>query len=296
MKVYLGTHRPTWLALPGPALMVSLNTLPNHPAWRAQVPWFLDSGGFTELQKYGRWRTTADQHIIRSRHAMKIGRLVYASPQDWMCEPIVINGGTTPTGLKFAGTGLSVLEHQQRTVANLLDLRRFGADVPWVPVLQGFTIDEYHHCADMYEAAGVRLVDEPLIGLGSVCRRQAMGEATEIVQSLAQRGYRLHGFGFKQDGIEACWPWLESVDSMAWSYNARAEGRKGVTCGRPNGRGGTVKSCGNCRHYALEWLARTESRVAPLQGSLLAELRSYERTNSDRLVPAVMQPADTDQR
>lgn len=57
--LYLGTHRPPWLALEGPPLMVSLNTLPQRPPWSAVVPWFLDSGGFTELQVHGRWRTTA---------------------------------------------------------------------------------------------------------------------------------------------------------------------------------------------------------------------------------------------
>lgn len=269
MKLYLGTHRPTWLTMPGPPLMVSLNTLPVNPKWVAAVPWFLDSGGFTELQQHGRWRTTATEHIERTRRAARLGHLEHASPQDWMCEPAVIAGGQMGP-LRFHGTGLSVAEHQQRTVANLVELRTLAPDLPWVPVLQGWTVDDYHRCADLYEAAGVDLAAEQLVGVGSVCRRQAMGEAQDIMRTLSERGYRLHGFGFKQEGIAKCWPWMASADSMAWSYNARAEARRVGSCGRPNGRGGVVKACNHCRHYALDWYDRTVAREgAPIQLALM---------------------------
>ena len=48
----------------------------------------------------------------------EVGGLQCAAPQDWMCEPQIV-----------AKTGLSVREHQQRTVENLLDrLVASGAD------------------------------------------------------------------------------------------------------------------------------------------------------------------------
>ena len=47
----LGTHQPGWLRTAGVPLLVSDRRLPA-----AEVPWALDSGGFTELQKYARKR------------------------------------------------------------------------------------------------------------------------------------------------------------------------------------------------------------------------------------------------
>lgn len=265
MKLFLGTHCPSWLTLDGPPLMVSLNTLPKLKAYRAVVPWFVDSGGFTELQQHGRWRTTAVQYAERCVEVVeRFGMVEWLSPQDWMCEPFVINGGAAGP-LKFAGTGLSVSEHQERTVQNYLDLIALEPDLPWVPVLQGWTVDDYHLCVDLYLSAGVDLRDNRLVGVGSVCRRQSMPEAQRIMQTLAERGYLLHGFGFKQKGIAACWPWMKSADSMAWSYNARAESG---SCGRSNGRGSVVKSCANCRHYALDWYERTLTKIGPVQLSM----------------------------
>ncbi len=262
MRLFLGTDNAAWLRLDGPPLMVSVNRLPSSPSWRPQVDWFLDSGGFTELQRHGSWRTSATQHAERVANAAALGRLVHASPQDWMCEPAIIDGGAWRHA-SFHGTGRSVLEHQHLTVQNFLDLIAIAPSLPWVPVLQGWDRDDYHRCADLYAASGVVLSAYPVVGVGSICRRQSTPEAVAILRELAARGLRLHGFGFKQAGIAAAWDVLASSDSMAWSFNARLE--KGPSCGRPNGRGGTVKSCAHCRHYALAWYNRTIARVgAPI--------------------------------
>mgnify|MGYP003340533746 FL=1 len=205
IMLFLGTDNATWLQDQMPPLMVSLNRLPTSKTYQANTDWFCDSGGFTELQQHGRWRTSPSEHIDRCRHAQRFGRMIYCSPQDWMCEPAVIQGGSIGL-LKFAGTGLTVAAHQHLTVENFLHLRSEAPDVPFIPVLQGWEVDDYHRCADLYEAAGVDLRSESLVGVGSVCRRQSLREATVIMSTLSERGYRLHGFGFKQAGIEACWP------------------------------------------------------------------------------------------
>lgn len=262
--------------------MLSRNVLPATfpPHVASVVPYVLDSGGFTELQKHGRWRAGAEEFADDVRRvATALPGMVWAAPQDWMCEPVVIAGGTVGQvevplpdgsvtltgGLHFIGTNLSVAEHQERTVENFLRLRELAPDLPFIPVLQGWEQDDYHRCADLYASAGVDLAAETTVGLGSVCRRQHMAAAVPIVRSLAERGFRLHAFGFKQQGLAACWPWLESADSMAWSWNARSEGRNlGRSCGRLF-RGRPVKSCGNCRHYAVEWWGRTVDAMRPVQ-------------------------------
>jgi len=112
-----------------------------------------------------------------------------------MCEPLIISGGRAGP-LRFVGTHLSVAEHQARTVANLTQLRELAPDLPFIPVLQGYTLPDYLRCADLYAAAGIDLTREPLVGLGSVCRRQATREVHAIVTAIHARGItRLHGFG-----------------------------------------------------------------------------------------------------
>jgi hypothetical protein len=253
VKLYLGTDRATWLRDPSmPPLFVARHVLPRVRGYRAVVPWALDSGGFTMLQRNGRWTVTATEYADDvQRICAMFGRPEFAAPMDWMSEPAMIAGGQMGA-LSFVGTGLSVEAHRELTVANLLELRTLAPDVPWLPVLQGFELEDYLACADLYAAAGVDLELEPIVGVGSVCRRQGMDEATAIFAELAGLGIRLHGFGIKQAGIAASWRSLVSADSMAWSYRARA---KKDPC-RPG-----LKSCSHCAHFALAWYQRTLAKV-----------------------------------
>jgi hypothetical protein len=71
-----------------------------------------------------------------------------------------------------------------------------------------------------YTAAGVKLA-AALVGLGSVCRRQASGGIAAIMRELHALGPCLHGFGVKTRGLAGYADGLASADSMAWSYAAR---------------------------------------------------------------------------
>jgi hypothetical protein len=242
MKFYLGTHRPHWLADTTVPLFVSNRLLAGRKTLpRASCLWALDSGGFSELGMYGEWRTTPHSYAAHVRRYIdNIGSLGWASPQDWMCEPWIT-----------AKTGLSVTEHQRRTVDNYRDLRTLGPDMPFIPVLQGWEPDDYLRHVDMYDAAGVDLEAEDTVGLGSVCRRQATGEAWSIVNSL--RPLRLHGFGMKTQAVAELGAMLTSSDSMAWSFAGRR--RPDPSCPK--------RACNNCRHYALAWRDRLLSPVRP---------------------------------
>ncbi|MFJ6729632.1 hypothetical protein ACIQPQ_32515 [Streptomyces sp. NPDC091281] len=243
MRFFLGTHQPGWLATANVPLFVSYRRLAHRRILpRAAAPWALDSGGFTELSMHGTWHTPAPVYLAAVRRFRdEIGRMEWAAPMDWMCEPWI-------TGL----TGLSVAEHQRRTIDNFLSLRHAAPDLPIVPVLQGWELSDYHRCADDYEKAGVDLAGEPVVGLGSVCRRQATGQAATIVTTLAERGLNLHGFGFKTLGLRSCGHALTSADSLAWSYDARR---------KPPMPGHTHKNCANCLDYALNWRRRALSSL-----------------------------------
>lgn len=264
MKFYLGAHQPAWLTRVDFALFVSrrrLHARRSLPA--ARTGWALDSGGFTELSMHGAWTITPAAYIAEvRRYAQHIGRLEWAAPQDWMCEPIVINGGVV-NGQRFAGTHLSVAEHQHRTVANYLELREMAPDLPFIPVLQGWTIADYLHCLDLYHHAGIDLTAAALVGLGSVCRRQSTGEIAAIAATLAGLGLSLHGFGVKTAGLRSYSAYLTSADSLSWS----ARGRRVRPCGH-----GRAMSEANCLHFATTWRGRVLNAGSPAQLDLLAEL------------------------
>jgi hypothetical protein len=243
---YLGSPEPSWLGRdefcdnPRVPLFVShrrLSRLKNMP--RARTSWALDSGGFTELSMNGDWTVRPVDYVkaVRRYHD-QIGCMEWAAPQDWMCEPWILKK-----------TGLTVQEHQRRTVDNYRDLRHQDDYLPWIPVLQGWTLDDYLRCADLYEDAGLDLSAEPLVGLGSVCRRQNTDTAVDIIRALRNRGVtRLHGFGFKTTGLRAAHQFLESSDSMAWSLHARKRRAPLPGC--------MHRSCANCPRFAAQWRHR----------------------------------------
>lgn len=258
MKFFLGTHRPNWLSderFADVPLFLSRRMLDRYKAPPPALTEFaLDSGGFTELQIHGRWTVSPEAYADQVRQYARFygRRLLWVAPQDWMCEPIVLAGGPAARGIVFAGTRLTVEEHQRRTVANFVELRRaLGALV--VPVLQGWTTPDYWRCCDLYADAGVDLFEEPTVGVGSVCRRQSTAEATTIMTTLASSGLRLHGFGFKKGGLKNCHRLLASADSASWSDVGRRrvllEGHDRPGPGRPRGH----KNCANCAEWALAW-------------------------------------------
>lgn len=255
LRFYLGTHRPNWLwQMHDVPLFVSHRVLRDRKSRFpiATTPWALDSGGFTELNMFGKWETTPQEYVdaVR-RYVEELSHLEWASPQDWMCEPWVV-----------ARTGLTVAEHQVRTMENYLVLRDLAPDLPFIPVLQGWELDDYHAHADAYAAAGVDLSIEPVVGIGSVCRRQATGQITGIFDSLYARGLRMHGFGVKTQGLAMYADTLTSADSLAWSYRARKDARAGI-------RHCPKNTCANCAHFALAWRDRLLRNVSTRQLSLL---------------------------
>ena len=256
MDFFLGTHMPSWFTKVDIPLFVSHRRLSDRKRFdRARGPWALDSGGFTELSMFGEWRTPRAEYVEAVRRYMDaIGSMLWAAPQDWMCEPFMLER-----------TGLTVAEHQARTVENFLQLADEAPDVPFVPVLQGWALDDYFRCIDRYAANGVDLLSFDTVGLGSVCRRQSDAEIAQVISHLSVTGIRLHGFGVKGSGIRQYGWMLRSADSMAWSYR----GRRIKPC--PHG---TAESCANCLPHALAWRDRALSNMG---GSVQLSLDTVPR-------------------
>lgn len=247
MIFYLGAQHAYWLWQCSFPLFISRRSLLRikRPK-KARMRWALDSGGFSELSLHGAWQTSASQYIDEVyRYSAEIGNLDWAASQDWMCEPHMLEK-----------TGLSIEEHQRRTVASYLELVDAAPALPWVPVLQGWEMDDYLSCLLLYQQCGVDLASLPVVGLGSVCRRQRTPEAWKIVTTLAAEGINIHLFGFKKTGLYKVHDKVVSADSMAWSYAARRS---------PPLPGCTHVNCSSCPKYAQIWRSELLQRIFDLE-------------------------------
>jgi hypothetical protein len=236
---------------------VSLNDAPKIRYPTIDFAVGIDGGAFGKLSSIGKmtdearlafldeWANSAEAHAHKARKAIDgLGRkwVEWVGPQDWMCEQFMLDK-----------TGLTVEEHQRRTVANYVELCRIAPDVPWLPVIQGYTLAEYLRCVEMYRSAGVDLTEVERVGIGSVCRRQATREGVDIIVALLRMGIRVHAFGFKLDGLkmlrtiltDAEWSQL-TADSAAWSKHAW----KGQILMPGHYHGRITKNCANCTVYA----------------------------------------------
>lgn len=256
MRFYLGAHHTNWLRQTTLPLFVSEKRLEGRKTFpRARTGWALDSGGFSQLMMHAGWPDGAERRYVAHvrRYRDEIGQLEWAAPQDWMCEPFMVKK-----------TGLSVAEHQRRTVANYLTLRALDASLPIIPVLQGWKRDDYLRCIDLYHAHGVALTDCTRVGIGTICRRQGTQEADSIVRMIqaALPGVRLHTFGVKITGLARFADAVASADSMAWSYHARRV---------PPLPGHTHQNCANCLPFAELWYHRVLRSCAIVQPPLLLD-------------------------
>lgn len=215
MRFYVGLHQPSD-AQHFDRCMVSVNRLRDRRGDFTVREWMMDSGAFTEVAIRGGYREGPEAYAEQVRRWRSCGTLVAAVAQDWMCEPFVV-----------ARTGLSVEEHQARTVTRYVELLAAKPGAYVMPVLQGYAPSEYvRHVRDY----GRLLGPGQWVGVGSVCKRNARPAAVEAVLVAIHRerpDLRLHGFGLKRTALGSgiVRGLLATADSMAWSYAARREGR-----------------------------------------------------------------------
>jgi hypothetical protein len=257
-RFYLGAHRPHWTSdSRNPPQCISFRSLARY-AWNSRkfptgsTSWILDSGAYTELIRYGTWNVDADDYGGAVYRFLGEGWPPdFAAPQDWCCEPTAVRA-----------TGMSVRLHQEFTIDSVQYLREEFPHAPWIPVLQGFRVEEYLDHVAMYAARGIDLAQEHVVGLGSVCKRENTNEIGAIVTTLHSMGIKLHGFGVKRGGLIRYGHLLASADSMAWSAGARRSRiRVDDDCPHPG-------DCRNCLRYALRWREQTVRAMAGGQPQL----------------------------
>lgn len=189
---------------------------------------------------FGKWETTPQEYaaeLLRLKNHLGL-EIEWASCQDWMVEPVMLKK-----------TGLTIREHQRRTVENYLLMLELmgGTGIDIIPVLQGQTVTDYLDHIRLYSKLGVNLEGLPIVGVGSICRREFSDEVGSIIRAIYERGISIHAFGVKQRGLIKYGSFLVSADSLAWSYRARYGN---LRCSLHSSR---VGRCNNCLNFALEW-------------------------------------------
>lgn len=215
----MGLHKP-WHAAHFPRAFISINALRTRRKDFGASEWILDSGAFSAVVKSGGYAPgSVEAYAERIRFFSRFGTLLAAVAQDFMCEPIALER-----------TGCTVPEHQAMTIERYDALRSCDtAGVYVMPVLQGYRPAEYVEHLAQY---GERLAPGAWVGVGSVCKRNGHPGAIEaVLLAIHHRrpDLRLHGFGLKKTALASALvrTLLETADSMAWSQNARMNGRNG---------------------------------------------------------------------
>lgn len=137
----------------------------------------------------------------------------YAGGYDYPCEPDI--------------TRKLLLSNQERieaTVASAARMVEFE-EMLWpsvgVPCIQGYSLDEYIYCLDLYQKNGLL---KDYMAVGSMCRRKNDKELLDVVPKLTKHARslgvnRLHFFGLRMSRVTAeLGEFIYSRDSAAILY------------------------------------------------------------------------------
>lgn len=198
VKFFVGLN-PRWQMyrfLPdGINVMFSAAGFWNGHSWRkARYPKnaglkFLDPGGFTLLSKNDDYPFTI-ANFLNLVVALKPN--YYATP-DYPCEPGIARGMLRTNAERIGATVKNAV-----TIAGLHEMTNYRAG-SFVPVIQGYTLDEYKYCIELYADAGLL---EPYMAVGSMCRRLSSVELHNLIPGITEYARQgnvesLHWFGLK---------------------------------------------------------------------------------------------------
>lgn len=201
------------------AAFISRNRLRTRKAPFVVGDWIMDSAAFSTILTHGGYPDPVDEYAEQIRRWSKNGNLLAAVAQDYMCEPHML-----------AITGMTVEQHQRLTIERYDALMACDTGGVYImPVIQGYSPQEYAYHVQLY---GDRIKSDAWVGVGSVCKRNANPDLVAAVLIAIKRirpQWKLHGFGIKKTALanSLVSHLLHTADSMAWSFNARKNGRNG---------------------------------------------------------------------
>lgn len=185
---------------------------------------FLDSGGFTEIFRFGKYTFSSSEYVdFINKH-----QIDYFATMDYPCEPIVLQK-----------TGKTINEHITLTIESNLDLM----DTPKVvPVIQGYSVDDYLYCADLIKDYGCQ---KPFMAVGTLCKRTKVSDAVAILSAIKSEfpNSDLHAFGLKKNFLQKVKDLIYSSDSIAWFYFQRGGFPKKIPAMQKYAAGIRTKYC-----------------------------------------------------
>lgn len=174
---------------------------------------YLDSAGFVAASRYGGFEWSVDAYL----DLCEAFPWTWFAAMDYCVEP------------QIAPDRTAVLDRLAMTTASLKaclsGARERGIDRRLLPVVQGWKPDDYARCLERISFA----IDRPVIGVGSVCRRNLGGPdgifavVDRLHDELGSAPTKLHLFGVKSEAVAALagHPRIASFDSQAYGIRAR---------------------------------------------------------------------------
>jgi len=169
---------------------------------------FIDSGGYSFFRKWGEYPFSLEKYLEFVDIISDLYPLELVAIRDYPCEPDINRQHI-----------LTNKERIEKTVSNAVECFQSEGNYPWIPVIQGYTIEEYLYCVDLYKDVGIPL---DYIAIGSICSRKGnLHTIRRIIRSIYERTKaKIHAFGlslvYLKDPI--IFNLLFSSDSAAWNY------------------------------------------------------------------------------
>jgi len=225
LKIFYGIDgtrgMPKWWR--GDPYIISASALWNKKRKRFRVlrakpkgEFFLDSGGFSFFHKEGEYPFSPDEYL----EYVKVLKPHYFATMDYPCEPNV-NRQVLKTNL----------ERIEATVdfGVYLWKKRHEVDSKPIVVVQGYTLEEYAYCYELYRKKGIKA---DYYAFGSMCRRWRDREIREYIRTFRRmlgNEVKIHIFGIKVSALNCeVINLIDSIDTMAWCYS-RFKGGYGCT-------------------------------------------------------------------
>jgi len=167
---------------------------------------WVDSGGFQATRKWGtEYPFTVGECFNWAEQVVAD----YVATPDIACEPSLDSS--------------TVDERVVKTVSNTVEATNLYQDGQWsfelVPVLQGFTVEDYRKCATMFEMYGL---DTEYQAIGTVCKREDTDEIHRVLSLLEDRfpDAEWHMFGLTKRAWKdrRFWGRFRSADTAAWNW------------------------------------------------------------------------------
>lgn len=150
---------------------------------------FLDCGGYLMLLKYGFFPFS----VVNYANLIVYLRPHFYATMDLSCEPSLVDQAKAKIK--------TVTDRIEATVANAAELARWESQLPgqMIPVIQGYTLDEYLYCLRLHEAAGTI---RDYMAVGSMCQRTSGEELGRLIPGIRYAAQKLgctklHFFGLK---------------------------------------------------------------------------------------------------